>query len=126
MFDALQENLSGAFRSLRGRGKLSEANMRDGLAQVREALLEADVSLSVVRDFMDRVTEQAVGERVLASLDPSQQVVGIVHQELINLMGPVDHDLHLRKGTTVLMLCDQKSQQEAYALCRRLAASSGN
>ena len=120
MFDALQENLSGAFRSLRGRGKLSEANMRDGLAQVREALLEADVSLSVVRDFMDRVTEQAVGERVLASLDPSQQVVGIVHQELINLMGPVDHDLHLRKGTTVLMLCGLQGSGKTTS-CAKLA-----
>ena len=56
MFDALQENLSGAFRSLRGRGKLTEANMRDGLAEVREALLEADVSFSAVRDFMAKVT----------------------------------------------------------------------
>ena len=61
MFDSLQENLSRAMRSLRGRGKLSEANMRDGLDQVRDALLEADVSFSVVRDFMERVTEQAIG-----------------------------------------------------------------
>lgn len=79
--------------------------MRDGLQLVREALLEADVSIDVVKQFMGRVTEQAVGEQVLRSLRPEQQVVGIVHQELINLMGPVDHSLHLKGDVTVLMLC---------------------
>jgi len=121
MFDALQENLSGALRSLRGRGKLSDANMREGLSQVREALLEADVSFPVVRDFMDRVTEQAVGEKVLKSLDPSQQVVGIVHQELINLMGPVDHSIPLRKGSvTLLMLCGLQGSGKT-TTCAKLA-----
>jgi signal recognition particle subunit SRP54 len=72
---------------------------------VEKALLEADVSYSVVKDFIGRVGEKALGERVLSSLDPSQQVVGIVHQELIDLMGPVDHSLHLQGDTTVLMLC---------------------
>ena len=72
---------------------------------MQRALLEADVSLPVVKDFMARVTEQAVGETVLKSLDPTQQLVGIVHQELVNLMGPVDHSLHLRGDVTVLMLC---------------------
>jgi signal recognition particle subunit SRP54 len=79
--------------------------MRDGLRLVQTALLEADVSFPVARQFMEQVTQQAVGERVLKSLDPTQQLVGIVHQELINLMGPVDHSLHLRTGTSVLMLC---------------------
>ena len=79
--------------------------MREGLQLVQTALLEADVSFPVVRQFMGRVTEQSLGERVLKSLDPSQQLVGIVHTELIALMGPVDHSLHLRPGVTVLMLC---------------------
>jgi len=105
MFESLQEGLSSAIRTLRGRGKLSESNMRDGLRLVQTALLEADVSFPVVRDFMDRVANEAVGETVLKSLDPSQQVVGIVYQELVQLMGPVDHSLHLRAGTSVLMLC---------------------
>ena len=105
MFESLQESLSSALRTLRGRGKLTEANMQDGLRLVQTALLEADVSYAVVRDFMQRVTAAAVGERVLKSLDPDQQVVGIVHQELIALMGPVDHSLHLREGVSVLMLC---------------------
>ena len=79
--------------------------MRDGLQLVQRALLEADVSLPVVKDFMDRVGEQAVGEAVLKSLDPTQQLIGIVGRELVDLMGPVDHSLHLRGDVSVLMLC---------------------
>ena len=107
MFEALQDGLNSALKTLRGHGKLSEANMRDGLKLVERSLLEADVSFPVVREFMSRVTEQAVGEKVLKSLNPSQQVVGIVYQELINLMGPVDHSMHLRgpSEVTVLMMC---------------------
>ena len=105
MFESLQENLNSAIRAMRGRGRLTEANMREGLGQVQRALLEADVSLSAAKDFMARVTEQAIGEHVLKSLDPSQQLVGIVNQELVNLMGPVDHSLHLKGELTVLMLC---------------------
>jgi signal recognition particle subunit SRP54 len=105
MFESLQEGLAGALKSLRGKGKLSESNMRDGLALVQTALLEADVSYPVVKEFIAKVSQEALGERVLASLDPSQQVIGIVNQELINLMGPVDHSLHLQAGVTVLMMC---------------------
>jgi len=105
MFESLSGNLTSALKTLRGRGKLTEANMREGLELVRNALLEADVSLPVVKDFMASVSEQAAGERVMKSLDPSQQLVGIVHQELIELMGPVDHSLHLRGDVTILMLC---------------------
>ena len=105
MFESLQQGLSGALKTLRGKGKLSESNMREGLGLVEQALLEADVSYSVVKNFIARVSEKALGERVLAALDPSQQVIGIVHEELIDLMGPVDHSLHLQPGVTVLMLC---------------------
>ncbi|MGD0899103.1 MAG: signal recognition particle protein [Thermoguttaceae bacterium] len=105
MFESLQENISSAIRSLRGRGRLTEANMRDGLALVERALLEADVSVSVAKDFTARVAEQAVGERVLKSLDPTHQLIGIVHQELVGLMGPVDHSLHFRNDLSILMLC---------------------
>jgi signal recognition particle subunit SRP54 len=105
MFESLQDNLSSALRSLRGRGKLTEANMREGLQQVQTALLEADVSFPIVRQFMEQVTTQATGEKVLKALDPTQQLVGIVYQELVQLMGPVDHSLHLRPGVSTLMLC---------------------
>ena len=105
MFDRLQEGLQSAIKSMRGKGRLSESNMRDGLKLVEESLLEADVSYSAVKSFMDRVTEKALGESVLLSLDPSEQVVGIVRDELVNILGPVDASLHLDHDVTVLMLC---------------------
>ena len=105
MFESLQDGLKSAFKSLRGKGKLTESNMRDGLRLVETSLLEADVSYSVVKDFMVEVSQLALGEKVLLALDPGQQLVGIVHQELIKLLGPVDPSLHLKKETTVLMLC---------------------
>jgi len=106
MFESLSSALSGALTALRGRGKLTESNIREGLAAVRTALLEADVAYDVVDGFLDRVVEGAIGAKVLESLDPTQQLVGIVHHELVGLMGPVDHSLHLQDGrATVIMLC---------------------
>jgi len=105
MFETLQNSLMSAIKSLRGKGKLTESNMREGLELVRQSLLEADVSLPVVKDFIARISERALGEAVLRLLDPTEQLVKIVHEELINLMGPVDHSLHLKKPLTILMLC---------------------
>ncbi len=105
MFEALQENLTSALRTLRGRGKLTESNMREGLQLVEQALLEADVSLSVAKDFIAQVSQQAVGERVLKSLNPTNQLIKVVYDELVALMGPVDHSLHLHPGVSLLMLC---------------------
>ncbi len=120
MFDSLQENLSSAFRSLAGRGKLTEGNMREGLEQVENALLEADVSFTVVRDFMKRVTEQAVGEKVLKSLKPNEMVAGIVHQELITLMGEEDASLNLHSGLNIIMLCGLQGSGKT-TTCAKLA-----
>ena len=106
MFESLSASLASAINSLRGRGKLTAGNMREGLEQVKTALLEADVAYDVADEFLERVAAEAVGQQVLESLDPAQQLVGIVHHELVELMGPVDHSLHLEAGrTTVLMLC---------------------
>lgn len=106
MFESLQDGLYSAIRSLRGKGKLTEANMREGLRLVQQSLLEADVSYPVVRQFMANVSEVALGERVMKLLDPTEQVVKVVHDELVNLMGPVDHSLHLKpEGLSILMLC---------------------
>ena len=105
MFETLQNGLSSAFKTLRGHAKLTEGNMREGLQEVLQALLEADVSYSVAKDFVAKVAEQAVGERVLKSLKPMEHLVGIVHKELIDLMGPVDHSLHLKPNLSVIMMC---------------------
>jgi len=120
MFESLQKSLDSAVKTLRGRGKLTEANMRDGLGLVKRALLEADVSLPVVKGFMAKVTDQALGERVLKSLDPSQHLIGIVHQELIEVMGPVDHSLHLKGDMTILMLCGLQGSGKT-TTCGKLA-----
>jgi signal recognition particle subunit SRP54 len=107
MFESLQDGLKSAFKSLRGKGKLTEGNMRDGLKLVEKSLIEADVSYDVVKDFMGRVTEESLGEKVLLSLQPGEQLVGIVHRELINLLGPVDPSIPLKPKdqTTIIMMC---------------------
>lgn len=105
MFDSLQKGLQSAFKSLRGKGKLTEANMRSGLAMVEQSLLEADVSYQVVQDFMQRVTDHALGEKVLLSLRPDEQLVGIVNQELIEILGPVDNSLPIDKDVNIYMMC---------------------
>jgi len=120
VFESLQEGLQSALKSLRGKGKLTEQNMRDGLRAVEDALLEADVSYSVVQDFMGQVTEQAIGQKVMTSLDPSQQLVGIVHEQLVNVMGPVDSRLNLSKETTVIMLCGLQGSGKT-TTCGKLA-----
>lgn len=106
MFESLSDGLQSAFKSLSGKGKLTEANMRDGLEIVQKSMLEADVSYSVVQDFMGQVTEKALGKRVLLSLRPHEELVNIVHSELVSILGPVDPSLHLKKdGPTIIMLC---------------------
>ncbi|HUX62903.1 signal recognition particle protein [Sulfuricella sp.] len=87
MFDNLTNRLSGVIKTLRGQGRLTEANIQDALREVRMALLEADVALPVVKDFIAHVKERAQGQEVLASLTPGQAVIGIVHQEMTKLMG---------------------------------------
>ncbi len=87
MFDALTDRLQGIVRQLTGQGKLTPDNIRDSLREVRRALLEADVQVGVVRDFVARVEARAVGEGVLKSLTPGQQVVGIVREEIESLLG---------------------------------------
>jgi len=120
MFEAITDSIRGAL-SLIDRGRLTEANIRDGLRQVRQALLEADVNYEVAQDFISRVTEQAVGEQVLKSLRPSEQIIGIVYQELVNLMGPVDHSLQIKRdGMSILMMCGLQGSGKT-TTCGKLA-----
>jgi signal recognition particle subunit SRP54 len=106
MFEGIQRGLSDALKKLRGRGRLTEANVRDGLREVRKALLDADVNFTVADEFIKRVTEKSLGQEVLRTLDPSEQIVRIVYDELVALMGPVDATLRFAKDRpTVIMLC---------------------
>ncbi|HEX9869250.1 MAG TPA: signal recognition particle protein [Candidatus Tectomicrobia bacterium] len=104
MFTGLSSRLEDVFRRLRSRGKLTEANIRDALREVRLALLEADVNYGVVKDFIERVHEKAVGTAVLQSLTPGQQVVKVVHQELISLMGESQSKLNMASAPPTLIM----------------------
>ncbi len=105
MFESLSDRLQAVFQKLGSKGRLDEQDVREAMKQVRLALLEADVNYKVVKDFVNTVTEQAIGEEVTKSLTPHQQVVKIVHQELINLLGTENVPLQeARPGPTVIML----------------------
>jgi signal recognition particle subunit SRP54 len=105
MFDTLGDKLNAALGPLRGRGKLDEEGISRAMREIRLALLEADVNFRVVKDFVDKVRERAVGQEVLKSLTPGQQVVKIVHEELTSLMGTGDSKLvFAAKGPTVILL----------------------
>ena len=105
MFDSLSARLQGIFDRLGGRGRLTPENIQEAMREVRVALLEADVNFKVVRTFIDRVRERAVGQDVLTSLTPGQQVVKIVHDELVELLGGSGHRLAMASHPpTIVML----------------------
>ncbi|MBB5708917.1 signal recognition particle protein [Sphingomonas xinjiangensis] len=95
MFDSLSDRLGGVFDRLRGRGALTEADVRTAMREVRVALLEADVALPVARSFVEKITEQAIGQNVLRSVTPGQQVVKIVHDGLIDMLGSDTAELEI-------------------------------
>ena len=105
MFDSLSDRLSGVFRKFSGRAQLDESNIQEGLREVRLALLEADVNFKVVKDFIERVRERALGSDVARNLNPAQQVVKIVHEELVALLGGEATGLNLSgKPPHVIMM----------------------
>ena len=104
MFETLTEKLNSAFKNLRGQGRLSEKNIHDGLQEIRRALLEADVALPVVRDFIARVKDKALGQEVMGSLTPGQALVGIVNRELAATMGEGVADLNLAAQPPAVIL----------------------
>ncbi|MBW2705580.1 MAG: signal recognition particle protein [Deltaproteobacteria bacterium] len=104
MFENLSDKLDAAFRKLKGHGKLSEKNIEDGLKEVRMALLEADVHYRVTKHFISEVKERALGQEVLASLTPAQQVIKIVNEELTELMGSQNEDLNLSGPSPVAIM----------------------
>ena len=105
-FEGLSEKLNNVFKKLKSRGKLTEADVKEAMREVRLALLEADVSYKVVKDFVAKVTERAIGEDVLVSLTPAQQVIKIVNEELVALMGNDNARINISsKPPTVIMMC---------------------
>lgn len=121
MFDDLQKRLAGALGLFRPRGVLTQANIQDGLREVRNALLEADVHYDVVQEFMARVGEQAIGAQLIKSVRPEQQIVKIVYDELVELMGPADSALRFEKsGPTIIMMCGLQGSGKT-TTCGKLA-----
>ncbi len=122
MFQSLTEKLSAAFKRFRNKGKLTEADVREGMREVKLALLEADVNFKVVRDFIKSVTERAVGTAVLESLLPAQQIVKIVNEELIRLMGSESPKIEIasKPPTVILMSGLQGAGKTTH--CGKLAA----
>jgi len=117
MFDNLVDKMSAAFKKFKSKGKLTEADVKEGMREVKLALLEADVNYKVVKDFIKTVTERAVGEEVLESLMPAQQVVKIVNEELCNLMGGTQAKLNIssRPPTVVMMVGLQGAGKTTHA-----------
>ena len=123
MFDSLADKLQSALGDLRKKGKLDEESISRAMREIRLALLEADVNFTVVRDFVARVREKALGEEVLKSLTPGQQVVKVVHDELTELMGEGESGLAFGKFTVILLAGLQGSGKTTTAAKLALAAA---
>jgi signal recognition particle subunit SRP54 len=104
MFDSLSGKLQNAFKNLRGLGKISEANVGDSLREVRQALLEADVNFKVARDFIDRVKTKSIGQEVTQSVQPGQQIIKIIHDELVDLLGSANAGLQLSGNPSCVLM----------------------
>jgi signal recognition particle subunit SRP54 len=122
MFDTLSGKLTSAIRNLSGRGKINESNVREAMEDVRRALLEADVHVDVVSEFCESVVQNALGAHVTASLKPGEEMIGIVNQQLIDFMGPVDsHVMMVDPGPTIIMMCGLQGSGKT-TTCGKLAA----
>jgi len=104
MFDALSQKLQNAFRNLRGLGKISESNVSDALRDVRMALLDADVNFKVARDFIEQVKTKALGQEVVQSIQPGQQIIKIIHDELVALLGSTNAGLALSGNPSCILM----------------------
>jgi signal recognition particle subunit SRP54 len=104
MFDSLSSKLQNAFKNLRGLGKISESNVGDSLREVRMALLDADVNFKVARDFIERVKTKALGQEVIQSVHPGQQIIKVIHDELVDLLGSANAGLNLSGNPACVMM----------------------
>jgi signal recognition particle subunit SRP54 len=125
MFEGIMRGISDAIKNLRGKGRITEANIQEGLRQVRTALLEADVNFNVANEFIERVKTKALGQEVLRLLDPSEQIINIIYQELIHLMkGDAQKPepmFHIAKDRpTIIMLCGLQGSGKT-TTCGKLA-----
>jgi signal recognition particle subunit SRP54 len=104
MFDSLSSKLQNAFKNLRGLGKISEANVTEALREVRLALLEADVNFKVARDFIERVKAKSIGQEVVRSIQPGQQIIKLIHDEMVELLGSANAGLELGGNPSCILM----------------------
>src|SRR5881628_3585428 len=104
MFDSLSGKLQNVFRNLRGLGKISESNVSDSLREVRLALLDADVNFKVARDFIERIKAKSLGQEVVQSIQPGQQIIKIIHDELVELLGSENAALNLSGNPASILM----------------------
>src|SRR5215470_15975057 len=104
MFDSLSSKLQNAFKNLRGLGKISESNVAESLRVVRMALLEADVNFKVARDFIERVKAKSIGQEVIQSIQPGQQIIKVIHDELVELLGSTNSGLDLAGNPACVLM----------------------
>src|SRR5215510_1566745 len=104
MFDSLSGKLQNAFKNLRGLGKISEENVTDALREVRLALLEADVNFKVARDFIERIKTKSIGQEVIQSIQPGQQIIKVIHDELVELLGSENASLQLSGNPSCVLM----------------------
>jgi SRP54-type protein, helical bundle domain./SRP54-type protein, GTPase domain. len=125
-FESLASKLQETFKKLRSKGKLTEKDVKEAMKDVKIALLEADVNYKVVKDFINKVNEKAVGQEVLESLTPGQQVIKIVHNELVELMGKTNTHINFAsKPPTVIMFVGLQGSGKT-TTCGKLAANIKN
>ncbi len=122
MFDTLSEKLEGALKSLAGQGRINELNIAQSMREVRRALLDADVNYQVARDFTERVKEQSMGEDVLTSVSPGQQLVKIIYDELVSLLGETDVDIEYASTPPTIILVAGLQGSGKTTFCAKLAA----
>ncbi len=121
MFDTLSDRLGSVFKSMRGRGRMTEDNVAEAMREIRTALLEADVHVEVARDFANQVQQKAIGQEIIGTLKPEQVMVKVVHDELVELMGPVDPRIpFVTPGPTIVMLAGLQGSGKT-TTCGKLA-----
>ena len=122
-FDSLSDKLQNIFKNLRGKGRLSEADVKAALKEVKMALLEADVNFKVVKNFVKSVEERAIGQDVMSSLTPGQMVIKIVNEEMVSLMGSETTEIKLKSGneiTVIMMAGLQGAGNDNSKACRKV------
>src|SRR5829696_2968290 len=104
MFESLQDRLEGAFKNLKGEGRITDLNIAATVKEIRRALVDADVNYKIAKEFTDKIKDKALGEKVITAVSPSQLIVKIVKDELVSLMGEKESDFNVKGSPAVILI----------------------